>query len=334
MTHPEPNSVPNSAPNVAPTPDTGTAAPSAARPSPAGGLTVAVLGPGGVGGLLAALLSRAGHRVICLSGEETAATLRTDGIRVRSARFGDFTARVEADTELREPVDACLVTVKHTALVAALRRVPAAAPGDGLLVPFLNGVEHPALLRDRYRPDRVAPAVIRVESTRVAPGVIAHTSPFAEIDLAGTDVPRARLDALAATLGAAGPDTRVKEDETATLWAKMSFLAPFALLTTRHGLPIGDLGTRHGDELTALVAETAAISGACGGPSDPARTLARYEAFPPAMKSSMQRDAEAGRPLELDAIGGALLRAAERHGIPAPVTRRIVDELRLVHPFA
>lgn len=294
-------------------------------------LSVAVLGPGGVGGLLAALLSRAGHRVICLSGEKTAETLRTDGIRVRSARFGDFTARVEADTELREPVDACLVTVKHTALDAALARVPAPVLSDGLVVPFLNGVEHPAALRARYRSDRVAPAVIRVESTRVAPGVVEHGSPFAEIDLTGTDVPRPRLDALADAFAAAGPATRVLEDETATLWAKMSFLAPFALLTTRYGLPLGDIRTRHRDELTALVEETAAISRACGGPADPAQALARYDSFPPSTKSSMQRDAEAGRPLELDAIGGALLRAAERHGIPAPVAARVVEE---VHPFA
>ncbi|MFF7040812.1 ketopantoate reductase family protein [Streptomyces massasporeus] len=294
-------------------------------------LSVAVLGPGGVGGLLAALLARTGHRVICLSGEKTAEALRTDGIQVRSARFGDFTARVEADTELREPVDACLVTVKHTALDAALARVPAPALSDGLVVPFLNGVEHPAALRARYRPDRVAPAVIRVESTRVAPGVVEHGSPFAEIDLTGTDVPRPRLDALADAFAAAGPATRVLEDETAALWAKMSFLAPFALLTTRYGLPLGDVRTRHRDELTTLVEETAAISRACGGPADPAQALARYDAFPPSTKSSMQRDAEAGRPLELDAIGGALLRAAERHGIPAPVAARVVDE---VHPFA
>ncbi|BCL20157.1 ketopantoate reductase family protein [Streptomyces tuirus] len=294
-------------------------------------LSVAVLGPGGVGGLLAALLSRTGHRVICLSGEKTAETLRSDGIRVSSARFGDFTARVEADTELREPVDACLVTVKHTALDAALARVPAPVLSDGLVVPFLNGVEHPAALRARYRSDRVAPAVIRVESTRVAPGVVEHASPFTEIDLTGTEVPRARLDALAGAFAAAGPATHVLEDETAALWAKMSFLAPFALLTTRYGLPLGDVRTRHRDELTALVEETAAVSRACGGPADPAQALARYDAFPPSAKSSMQRDAEAGRPLELDAIGGALLRAAERHGIPAPVTARVVDE---VHPFA
>lgn len=289
--------------------------------------TVAVLGPGGVGGLLAALVARAGHRVICLAGDETARALRTDGIRVRSGRFGDFTAAVEADTELREPVDACLITVKHTALDTALERVRPEVLGDGLLVPFLNGVEHPATLRARYGAARVAPAVIRVESTRTAPGVIAHGSPFAEIDLTGASVPRGRLDALAGVLAAAGPTVRVMDDETATLWAKMSFLAPFALLTTRYGVPLGEVRTRHREELTALVAETAAVSRACGGPADPAVALARYDAFPPDTKSSMQRDAEAGRPLELDAIGGALLRAADRHGVAVPVARGLVREL-------
>ncbi|NMI57994.1 MULTISPECIES: ketopantoate reductase family protein [unclassified Streptomyces] len=292
--------------------------------------TVAVLGPGGVGGLLAALVARAGHRVICLAGDETARALRTDGIRVRSGRFGDFTAAVEADTELREPVDACLITVKHTALDAALERVRPEVLGDGLLVPFLNGVEHPATLRARYGAARVAPAVIRVESTRTAPGVVEHGSPFAEIDLTGESVPRGRLDALAGVLaatGPTGPTVRVQDDEAATLWAKMSFLAPFALLTTRYGVALGEVRTRHREELTALVAETAAVSRACGAPADPAVALARYDAFPPDTKSSMQRDAEAGRPLELDAIGGALLRAADRHGVAVPVARGLVREL-------
>ncbi|MFD7815594.1 ketopantoate reductase family protein [Streptomyces sp. NPDC059785] len=296
-------------------------------------LTVAVLGPGGVGGLLAGLLARAGHRVICLAGEDTVRVLRAEGVRVRSAEFGDFTAPVEADGELRGEtyadtgLDACLIAVKHTALEAALDRVPPRALGDGLVVPFLNGVEHPALLRARYGSARVAPAVIRVESTRVAPGVIEHGSPFAETELTGATVPRERLDALAAALTAAGPETEVREDEAATLWAKMSFLAPFALLTTRYGVPLGDIRTRHREELTALVEETAAVSRASGGPADPGHALARYDAFPPGTKSSMQRDAEAGRPLELDAIGHGLLRAADRHGVPVPVAKELVGHL-------
>ncbi|WP_328871059.1 2-dehydropantoate 2-reductase [Streptomyces sp. NBC_00287] len=291
-------------------------------------LTVAILGPGGIGGLLGGLLSRSGHRVVCLAGEETAGRLRDSGIQVRSGLYGDFSAAVEADTALREPVDVCLIAVKHTSLDAALERIPAKALGDALLVPFLNGVEHPAVLRAHHRSDLVAPAVIRVESTRVAPGVIEHGSPFAEIDLAGDSVARERLESLAQVLGEAGPTTRVLEDETAALWAKMSFLAPLALLTTRYGLPLGGVRTRYREELTALVDEAAAVSRACGGPADPGQALTRYDAFPAATKSSMQRDAETGRPIELDAIGGALLRAADRHGIAVPVTARLVQELR------
>lgn len=285
---------------------------------------VAVLGPGGVGGLLAALLSRAGHRVICVAGEETAGALRDNGVQVRSGRFGDFHAKVEADTGLREPVDLCLVTVKQTALDSALDRVPAEHLADGLVLPLLNGIEHADILRARFGAQRVVPAVIRVESTRTAPGVIEHGSPFTEIDLAG---PQERLAPLAALLTSAGVNTRVLPDADAVLWAKLTFLAPFALLTTRYRLPIGGIRTERRDELAALVAETTAVSRAGGAPMDAAQVLARYDAFPAESKSSMQRDAEAGRPLELDAIGGALLRAAERHGVPVPLTTRLVAEL-------
>ncbi|MFI2641758.1 ketopantoate reductase family protein [Streptomyces sp. NPDC018610] len=291
------------------------------NPSPA---TVAVLGPGGVGGLLAALLSRAGHRVVCVAREETADQLRQDGIRVRSRQFGDLTAKVEADTELREPVDLCLVTVKNTTLDAALDRVPPRLLADGALVPLLNGVDHVETLRARYGARPVVPAVVRVEAARTAPGVIEHGSPFTEIDLAG---PPERLAPLAALLTDAGVAARVMPDENQVLWGKLAFLAPFALLTTRHRLPIGAVRSERREELVACVQETVAVSRACGGRTVAAEVLERYDAFPADSKSSMLRDAESGRPLELDAIGGAVLRAAERHGIAVPFTADLVSGL-------
>ncbi|MEU8586792.1 2-dehydropantoate 2-reductase [Streptomyces sp. NPDC048664] len=291
-------------------------------------LTVAVLGPGGVGGLLAARLARAGHRVICLAGDDTARVLREDGISVRSRLYGEFTARVEADTELRERADVVIVAVKHTVLDAALERVPAAVlPENALVVPLLNGVEHPAALRARYGPERVAPAAIRVASTRVAPGVIEHGSPFAEIDLTGETVERGLLERFAAVLEWSGVKARVLDGEVDTLWAKMAFLAPFALLTTRYRVPVGEIRTRRRAELVDLVEETAAVGRACGAATDATALLARYDDFPAQAKSSMLQDAEAGRALELDAIGGGLLRAARRHGVAVPLASRLVEEL-------
>jgi 2-dehydropantoate 2-reductase len=49
------------------------------------------------------------------------------------------------------------------------------------------------------------------------------------------------------------------------------------------------------------------------------------------MRSSMQKDAAAGRPIELDAIGGTILRAAARAGTDAPVTARLVADLQERH---
>ncbi|MFJ1932002.1 ketopantoate reductase family protein [Kitasatospora sp. NPDC088160] len=284
-------------------------------------LTIAVLGPGGVGGLIGGLLARAGHRVICLAGEETTAVLNRDGLHVHSGQFGEFTARVEAATELREPVDAAFVTVKETALADALDRMPPQALGSAVVVPLLNGLDHVAALRERYPAGQVAAGTIRVEATRTAPGRIEHTSPFTVLELAG---PAADL---AEQLRRTGLDVTLREDETAMLWSKLSFLAPFALLTTRHRSEVGVVRTEHRSELLTVLDEIAAVSGAAGAPADAQALLAAFDRVPGSMKSSMQRDVEAGRPIELDAIGGAVLRAAAAHGVDTPTLAGLVRDL-------
>ena len=45
-----------------------------------------------------------------------------------------------------------------------------------------------------------------------------------------------------------------------------------------------------------------------------------------------KENANAGQPLELDAIGGAVVREAARHGITVRVTSRYVDEKRARYP--
>lgn len=291
---------------------------------------VAVLGAGGIGGLLAAVLARAGHEVVCLASETSAEVLRTKGVHLDSTLFGEFTAQVEADTELRAPVDLCFITVKHTALEDSLSRVSPEVLGDGLIVPMLNGVGHPAFLRSHYRPELVAPATIRSESTRLEPGVIAHTSRFADIELTSATAPRTRLDHAADVLRAAGFNTGVSSDEATVLWKKMSYIAPIALLTTRYLLPVGEIRAKHWEELVAALTEIVAVGTACGADLD-FKAVEDYHlhTFGAAMKSSMQRDAEAGRPLELDAIGGAVLRAASLHGVSVPTVTRLVLEISI-----
>ncbi|MFE7588491.1 ketopantoate reductase family protein [Kitasatospora sp. NPDC057512] len=290
-------------------------------------LTVAILGPGGVGGLIGGLLARDGHRVVCLAGEATAAAIARDGLRVRSAEFGEFTARVEAATELREPVDAVFVTVKETALAAALDRLPAEVLGTAIVVPLLNGLDHMALLRERYPAGRVVAGTIRVEAARTAPGRIEHTSPFAAIELGAIAEADSPVAEFAEQLRHTGLDVALREDETAMLWSKLSFLAPFALLTTRHASGIGTVRTEHRAELLAVLDEITAVTRAVGAPADAQTLLASFDRIPGTMRSSMQRDVEAGRPTELDAIGGAVLRAADAHAVAVPTIARLVHDL-------
>ncbi|MBM7805354.1 2-dehydropantoate 2-reductase [Geodermatophilus bullaregiensis] len=295
---------------------------------PSDALRVAVLGPGGVGGLLAALLTQAGASVTCLAGARTVEVLRTHGLRVESRLLGVVTTRVAAAEQLTAPVDVCLVCVKATHLDAALERVPADVLGNALVVPLLNGIEHVAELRRRRPRAAVVPAAIRVESTRIEPGVVRHDSPFVTVDLAATAGLRERVDRLTGVLERAGVTVRTSGDEAAVLWGKLAFLAPFALLTTSARAPVGQVRQERREDLLALVHEVASVARAEGVPIDAELVVAFLDSVPEGMRSSMQRDAAAGRPTELDAIGGAVVRAAGRHGIAVPVTARYVAELR------
>jgi 2-dehydropantoate 2-reductase len=287
-----------------------------------GGVRIAVLGPGGVGGLLATLLSRAGCDVVVLARPATAAHVAARGLRLTSARYGEVAAHPRAAEQLEEPVDACVVATKAPHLDDALSRVPAEVLGGAVLLPLLNGFEHMTVLRERYPDARVVAGAIRVVASRTAPGEIRH-----EGDLAAVQLTPGASD-LAAALEDAGLDVAVRDDEAGLLWDKLCFLAPVALLTTAAEAPLGTVRDERGDELWAVMQEVAAVARAEGARADAAVVRRFTEEVPAGMTSSLQRDAAAGLPTELDAIGGAVLRAADRHGIDVPVTRRVVAELR------
>lgn len=283
---------------------------------------MAVLGPGGVGGLVGTLLARQGHAVTCLAGAATAGHIQRHGLRLISDRYGDVIAEADGAEVLTDPVDVCLVTPKATRLGDALERVPAAALGHAVVVPLLNGIEHMALLRQRYPGARVVAGAIRVVASRTAPGEVRHEGTLAAVQLG----PGAQE--FADALADAGLDVTVRPGEVALLWDKLAFLAPVALLTTTLDAPLGAVRERLGDDLRALVEEVAAVARAEGAQADAAATLAFMDTVPDAMTSSLQRDTAAGHETELEAIGGAVLRSAGRHGIDVPVTTRVVGHLR------
>lgn len=289
---------------------------------------MAVLGPGGVGGLLASVLARAGGLVVVLAGDATVRAIARDGLHVRSKRFGDFDVGVRTAAHLSEPVDACLVAVKATQLRDAMHRVPAEALGDGLVIPFLNGLEHVDMLRSVYPAASVAAATIRVEAVRDGPGMIRQTSPFVAIEIAASDENRERVERVASHMALAGLDVKVRNDELAMLWDKFVLLEPFALLTTYARANAGVVWATRREEAEALISEAIAVARVDGVAVDRDALMKTFASLPDSMESSMQRDQAAGRPLELDALGGALLRRASKAGIEVPVTARLVEEIR------
>ncbi|HEX3693412.1 MAG TPA: 2-dehydropantoate 2-reductase N-terminal domain-containing protein, partial [Solirubrobacteraceae bacterium] len=209
-------------------------------------MRIAVLGPGGVGGLVAGALQRAheqpvrdgkgtwmsapaGAPVSLVAQASTVAVVQARGLRVSSVLLGDFTVHPPIAAELSEDVDCLIVATKAAGLAAALERVHG---HPALVLPLLNGLDHLALLRERFDPASVVAGTIRVEADRPEPGVVVHTSRFLRVDMASRhremDEPMRRL---ASVLSAAGVPARAYEPpsgelpadggEAQVMWSKL-----------------------------------------------------------------------------------------------------------------
>lgn len=279
----------------------------------------AILGAGGVGGLLGGALARAGREVVLLLRPETL-TRHPGRIRVESAVLGDFEADVELAAELDRDVDVLWVSPKAPQLEGALALAPPARVKAAVVVPMLNGIDHVALLRSRY--GRVLAAAIRVESERVEPGLVRQPTPFARVDLA----PGPESDDVAGELRVAGLQVEVGPDEPTVLWEKLALLGPLALTTTAAGAPAGAVqdAPEWRERLFACHREAAAVGEAEGATLDREALEALLGQPLGGMRTSMQKDLDAGRPLELDAIAGPIVRGGRRHGLATLATAELI----------
>lgn len=290
-------------------------------------MRVAVLGPGGVGGLVAAALAGAGEDVVVVAREATAEVIARHGLTVSSVLLGEFRATPRATARLDEDVDVLIVATKATALEGALDRVQAQ---PALVVALLNGIEHLGVLRARFGAERVVAAVIRVDSHRPGPGRVVHTSQYLRIDLAGEgSAQHEAIGRLAAALERAGIPVRVGGSEADVMWSKLVRLNALALTTSAFDAPIGEIRAdpQMRATLEAAITETAAVAAADGASIDRGTTLAELEQAHPELTSSMHRDIAEGRAPELDAIAGAVLRAARRHGLTCPTVSELADQV-------
>ena len=269
--------------------------------------------------------------MLAAAGDPVCAIVRSDpreqlAVTLERPGGAEIDGIVQTVTALDGAVDVLWVTTKTTQLRDALRSVASLQPRA--VVPLLNGVDHIAVLRAMFGHDAVVPATISVEAEKIGVGRFRQSSPFVNLVLA-----RAGSTTLARTvslLTELGVDVRYVDDEQTLLWAKLSFLAPFALATSATGEPLGFVRD-HPEwraRLESGIHEVAAVARACGASVDAHSALEFIERAKPGMRSSMLKDIEAGREPELDAIGGAVLRAAQVHGVEVPAIRDLIDRTR------
>jgi 2-dehydropantoate 2-reductase len=119
-------------------------------------------------------------------------------------------------------------------------------------------------------------------------------------------------------------------NEATLLWSKLCFLGPFALVTSASGMNKGQIyaDAEWKSKLSSGMAEACAVAKASGAEVDPAQIQAIYDGLPSSMRSSMQKDLAAKRQLELDAIGGPILRGGERYNIEVSTSASLIAVIR------
>ncbi|PJK28240.1 2-dehydropantoate 2-reductase [Minwuia thermotolerans] len=302
-------------------------------------MKICVMGAGGLGGFFGGWLAAAGEEVSFVARGDHLRAMQANGLTVRSA-LGDRAVspvRATDDPGVIGPVDVVLFCVKTYHLEEAAPRCRPLLGPETAVISVLNGVEAPERLGAILGPAHVVPGLTYVPAAIAAPGVIEHKGDaaglvFGEAD--GRENPR--LLAFRDACRGAGIDARIEKDIMAALWTKLVLWCGTSGVTSFARSPFG--AVRSSAEMremyAALVAEAAAVARARGialPRSVEADLLARLDAMPAEATSSTHRDLENGRPLELDAGLGAIVRLGREAGVATPMSARVLAALV---PFA
>ena len=289
---------------------------------------VLVMGTGALGAFYGGRLAQAGIDVVFVARGATLAALRSDGLVIESARGVERVAPVRAVATPAEagPCSVVLVCVKSydtDAAIAALRPV---VGSDTIVLSLQHGIENEERLAAGLGLPPLLAGMTQIGAELVAPGVVRVDSGgrivFGELD--GRATPRA--DRLAALFAGAGIDHRVARRIAVMLWDKLAWNAAFNAVTAVTRRTVGEvLADPDGSALVrAAMLEVVAVAQASGVPlaAEKVDEALRHSAAELGMlKTSMLQDRLRGRRLEYDALNGAVLRAAARHRVPAPVNR-------------
>lgn len=288
-------------------------------------MRIAVIGAGAVGGYFGGCLARAGEQVLFIARGRTLAALRDRGLKVTSP-LGDFALPVEATDGATDasPVDLVLIGVKAWQVRDAARAIRPLVDERTAVLPLQNGVEASSQLADVLGTDPVLDGLCKIISRVEEPGHVVHVgaTPFIELG-EPDDTPSDRVQRIRDVLEGAGIKARVSPDIRAAVWEKLQFLASVSAVGAVTRAPIGVL--REIPETRRLLERAMDEIGRVArahGVALPTNTVEKAMGFvdglPPEATASMQRDVMDGRPSELEAQSGAVVRLGLDVGVETP----------------
>ena len=285
-----------------------------------------VVGAGSTGGYFGGRLAQAGRDVTFLVRPARAAQLRESGLRIVSPH-GDATLHPKAVTPeaINGPYDAVLLAVKGFQLEAALDDVASAIGPETMILPVLNGMRHMDVLSGRFSPHNVVGCALKVATVLEDDGRIVQLSPLQDLaygELDGGVTPR--IQALDEFMRGADIGARLSSVIHREMWEKWIMLAALGAITCLTRGTIGEIEACPGGATFALqlLNEVISIIKAVGEPPSEvfvASARAQLTAKGSPFASSMFRDVQRGRPIEVEQIIGDLVRRGTDAGIASPL---------------
>lgn len=290
-------------------------------------MRIAVVGVGGVGGYFGGRLARGGEDVIFVARGKTLEALRNRGLRVDSVNDDFLLERVNAtdDPSTAGTVDAIIIATKAWQVRDAAAQVRPMVGADTIVVPLENGMDAPSEIASVVGADHVLGGLCAIVSFIVEPGHIRHAAADPIIMFGRLDArPDARAERLRDAFVRAGVNAQIPRDIVHSMWSKFLFIAPLSGIGAVTRVPVGiwrsipETRSMAENALHELLA-VARARGAGLADEAIATTMQRYDALAADATSSLQRDIADGKPSELDAQLGAVVRMGRACGVPTPV---------------
>jgi 2-dehydropantoate 2-reductase len=293
-------------------------------------MRILVVGAGATGGAFGTLLQEAGRNVTYLVRPRKQEILRREGLRFISTT-ADRTLPVQTVTATDEPAtyDLILITVKATALEAALADIrPFVGPGAAI-IPILNGMAHVDRL-DQLFPGQVLGGLARIVAT-LDGDVVRQQVALTSLTIGGLNGHPVPTE-VSQALDIPGTDFSVVDDIERALWEKWAFIAAAGIVNCLFRAPVGRIIDAGGEaRILEAISETEAVAAAAGHPvSDAghAQAVSILTEKGSAFTSSLYRDLTAGLPSEAEHILGDLARRARALNVPTSLLDLTLIQVR------